>query len=99
MLGAAAMFDKSQIMKAAWAETKAEIARSSVALSAGSRRFIFRYHLKAAWAAAKRALRPVETGRITDLREQLFILENCNRWTAADYARADALHAEIREAA
>ena len=93
------MFNKSEIMKAAWAATKAEIARNTSPLSAGSRRFIFKHHLKAAWANAKRAARPVATGRAADLRQRLYVLDCKTRWTASDFAAADALRAEIRQAA
>lgn len=93
------MFNRSEIMKAAWAGAKAEIARNDTPLSVGSRRFIFKHHLKAAWAAAKRAARPVETGRAAELRQRLYVLDCKTRWTPADYAAADAMRAEIQQAA
>lgn len=93
------MFNKSEIMKAAWAATKAEIARSRVPLSAGSRRYIFRHQLKAAWAMAKRNAEPVVAGPAADLRQRLYVLDCKTRWTAADYIAADALRTEIQQAA
>lgn len=68
-------------------------------MSAASRRLIFKHHLAAAWFAAKRAARPVETGRAAELRQRLYVLDCKTRWTPADYATADALRAEIRQAA
>ena len=104
------MFNRSAIMKRAWAiHRRGEIARArlradSVELPALSHRQLFANALRTAWTEAKhevvaahlaeRAERPVSRHR-----QELHSLDMKDRWSRADHRRATELRDQIRRAA
>lgn len=94
------MFNKSEIMKAAW-----EMVRNADTAKYGLRR-ILRRCLRRAWsdakyaiAAAKRAaLATLLRTEVDNIREAILVLDCKDRWTQTNYARHDALYQQLRAA-
>lgn len=97
-------YNRSTIMKAAWAYAHAEISAARLPLSGRSRRYVFKHALRRAWAEARmdRAA-AMQSPRVGELCHALTALDGKNRWSLADYRRSAelnaALHAEHRIAA
>lgn len=92
-------YDRRAIMLDAWASVrKADLTRFSL-------RHVLRNALRRAWsdakyaaAAAARAAKAQDTTEAGRIRAAIDLLENKDRWTAADHAKADKLRAELARA-
>lgn len=81
------MFNKSEILRRAWAIVKAGPNWQKYRLTR------LRYALQDAWAEAKRAVKLAAQTPADKARESLFVLECKDRWTHADFAAAAELRA------
>ena len=83
------MFNKSEIMRKAWAIVKKGPNWQAYRL------IRLKYALQEAWAEAKRAAKAAAQTAADTLREALLMLECKDRWTQADYAAAADLRARL----
>ena len=86
------MFNKSEILRRAWAIVKAGPNWQKYRLTR------LRYALQDAWAEAKRAAKLATQTRAAKIRDSLLVLECKDRWTQADYAAAADLRADLTRA-
>ena len=83
-------FNKSEIMRRAWAIVK----KGSDWQKYRLRRL--RYALQDAWSEAKRAVKVASQTATDIVRQALFVLDCQSHWSQADYAKSDLLRAELR---
>ena len=84
------MFNKSEIMRRAWAIVKQGNQWQKYRLTR------LRYAMQDAWNEAKRAVKVASQTATDVIRQAIFALECQDRWSKADYATADQLKAELR---
>lgn len=90
------MYNKSEIMRKAWAKTKAM--GSAIASVYGGVRKLFAAMLKEAWADARKASAIKSKRAAKVVRNEITMLENKTRWDVADFALRDRLSEELRSA-
>lgn len=85
------MLDKSKIMKTAWATFK--MWGSAIRAVHGGSAAAFSIALRRAWADAKMeaAKAPIAPMSLDDIKYAITVLENKDRWTAADHKRRGEL--------
>ena len=99
------MLDRAKIMKAAWAAHRKGAERRASRRLQGetfpAEGKLFANALRTAWRQAKDALArsTPDPVIVAPVSAALFDLNMKDRWTSADYRRADELRAERREAA
>lgn len=89
------IYNRGEIMKQAWREAKSAIANSGYAPS--QLRKLFVYHLRLAWAAAKKAIRFAKLSA-QKIGYQIMSLECKERLGAADYKELGVLKGFQRQA-
>ena len=89
------IYNRREIMKQAWREAKSAIANMGYAPS--QLRELFAYHLRLAWAAAKKAIRFAKLSA-QEIGHQIMSLECKERLSAANYKELDVLKDFQRQA-
>jgi hypothetical protein len=99
------MLDRREIMKAAWTSHREGVERRAARRLQGetfpAESKLFANALRTAWRHAKDALArsTPDPVIVSPVSSALFDLNTKDRWTAADYRRADELRAERQVAA